>query len=178
MVVRVRVVDTMEPPTTNDVPAMESNATEPLPTADTSETDPRHKAPGPARRFAESREVEPDQSVTVDPDDLLSVLEDDYARRILNAVAADPRPARELMEVCDASRATVYRRLNRLEEQDLVTSRTEVHPDGHHRKVFEATLEEVTLSLDGDGISAEVTVEDAGTVADTPARHERIGADD
>jgi DNA-binding transcriptional ArsR family regulator len=99
-----------------------------------------------------------DRSRSVEPATLLELLEDDYARRILAAVADDPRPARDLMDACDASRATVYRRLNRLEEADLVAARTTVHPDGHHRKVFEATIEEATIALDGDGVSAEVTV--------------------
>jgi DNA-binding transcriptional ArsR family regulator len=171
----------MEPPTTHDVPLAASQSTDDA--GGRSGSDPRRKAPGPARRFAEGRtdDDDDDRSKPVDPADLLAVLEDDYARRILAAVAEEARPARELMEACDASRATVYRRLNRLEEQDLVTARTEVHPDGHHRKVFAATLEEATISLGGDGVCAEVTLSagDTAGVANAAARsHPPIGADD
>lgn len=79
--------------------------------------------------------------------DLLDLLDDDYTHRILSALADAARPARELMEVCDASRATVYRRLDRLEEYGLVRSETELHAGGHHRKVFETSLERVTVDV-------------------------------
>jgi hypothetical protein len=51
---------------------------------------------------------------------VLDLLEDEYTRRILEALAEEPRPARELIEATDASRATVYRRLNSLQDHGLV----------------------------------------------------------
>lgn len=92
----------------------------------------------------------------MDTSDLLSVLEDDCGRRLLEQVAAEAKPARALVDAVDASRATVYRRLNALEEAGLVAATTEYDEDGHHRKVFHATLERVTLELDDGGLSAHV----------------------
>lgn len=90
--------------------------------------------------------------LTTDGDDdqaeeLLDLLDDDYVQRILEALFDESRPARDLVEACNASRATVYRRLNRLQEYELVTSDVELHEDGHHRKVFESTFERATIEL-------------------------------
>lgn len=95
----------------------------------------------------------------VETDDLLSVLEDDCGRRLLEQVAAEAKPARALVDAVDASRATVYRRLNALEDAGLVETATQYDEDGHHRKVFRATLERVTLELDDGGLSATVATQ-------------------
>lgn len=92
-------------------------------------------------------------------DRLLASLDAEYAREILEAIRTDPKPARELAAECDASRATVYRRLNDLEEAGLVASWTVHDPDGHHRTVFEATFESVTVDLGVDGLSVSVATE-------------------
>jgi DNA-binding transcriptional ArsR family regulator len=92
---------------------------------------------------------------------VLTLLEDDYSRAILEALRADPRPARDLVEECAASRATIYRRLDRLEEAGLVDSWLSYDADGHHRTVFEATLDSVTVGLDADGIAITVATDDA-----------------
>lgn len=99
---------------------------------------------------------------SADTDDLLSVLEDDCGRRLLEQVAAEAKPARALVDAVDASRATVYRRLNALEDAGLVETATEYDEDGHHRKVFRATLERVTLELDDGGLSATVATSTDG----------------
>ncbi|GAB6862037.1 ArsR/SmtB family transcription factor [Haloplanus litoreus] len=101
---------------------------------------------------------EPDPDRT---DEVLALLEDDYSRSILEAVHAEPRSARDLVEVCDASRATVYRRLDRLDDVGLVESWLSYDADGHHRTVFEATLDAVTVGLDADGIGVTITTDDA-----------------
>jgi len=108
---------------------------------------------------------EPDPDRT---DEVLALLEDDYSRSILEAVHAEPRSARDLVEVCDASRATVYRRLDRLDDVGLVDSWLSYDADGHHRTVFEATLDAVTVGLGADGIGVTITTDDVtadGSVA-------------
>lgn len=89
--------------------------------------------------------------------DLLEVLDDDHSRDILEAISAEPKPARALVEECDASRSTVYRRLDRLAEAGLVESGMELDADGHHRTIFEATLEELTFDIRDGEISLRVT---------------------
>lgn len=56
------------------------------------------------------------------------------------------------------SRPTVYRRLNRLVEAGIVESNLKPCADGRHRNVFEATLDAVSLTVTGDGLSATVSM--------------------
>jgi DNA-binding transcriptional ArsR family regulator len=108
------------------------------------------------RRGASHSTVE-EERTEVDPDDLLSVLEDDIGRRVLEQIAEEAKPARALVDAVDASRATVYRRLSNLEDAGLVETSMQYDEDGHHRKVFQATLERITLELDGGDLRALVS---------------------
>lgn len=96
-----------------------------------------------------------------DPDvkDLLSVLDDDYARRILIETSKQPMSAKDLAEACDASLPTIYRRIDRLSERDLVSERTEFADEGRHYSIYEAALEQVVIELDNGDLSADVTTE-------------------
>lgn len=115
--------------------------------------------PGRPREDARSDDESPDLSVA--PETVLDLLDDEYARAILASISATAKPARELVGELDTSRPTVYRRLNRLEEAGLVESRMSIEPDGHHRQVYRATLSDVTLSLSDDGLRiAGLTVAD------------------
>lgn len=102
-----------------------------------------------------------------DDGELLELLSDEYTQRLLEALSDSPQPARALVEATDMSRPTVYRRLNRLAECGLVRSQTAVHPDGHHRDVFEAVLDQLTVDIDADGPTVRVTV-DQQAPTDTP----------
>lgn len=79
---------------------------------------------------------------------VVELLDDDYAREILAATSMEPLSADELAERCDASPPTVYRRLDRLRDQDLVTAQQELDPEGHHYDVFSARLSRVTVDLE------------------------------
>lgn len=91
------------------------------------------------------------------------LLEDEYARSILAETSTEPLSAAELIERCDASSPTVYRRLERLEEFDMIESEQALDPDGHHYQRFSARLERVTIELtDGSyQVSVDRTEEDA-----------------
>lgn len=96
-------------------------------------------------------ETDAETSGSVGPEVALELLSDDHARTILQAISDTPRPARELIEVCEGSKPTVYRRLKRLEEAGLVDSSIVLRADGHHRKEFSTDFERVTLDFaDGD----------------------------
>lgn len=86
------------------------------------------------------------------PEEVLSLLSDEHARTIMAAVGDGALPARKLVDCVDASRATVYRRLDRLEEVGLLETRTTYHPDGHHRQEFSLAVDRVELSLGADGV--------------------------
>lgn len=93
-------------------------------------------------------------TVSVDPDieTVAGLLEDETARTILTQTSQEPMSARTLKQQCEASGPTIYRRLEQLQECDLVVERTEPDPDeGHHRNVYAPNLRRVTVTLqDGD----------------------------
>jgi DNA-binding transcriptional ArsR family regulator len=90
---------------------------------------------------------------SIDPDELLSLLSDDHALEILKLLHDRNLPAREIADELAASRTTVYRRLNRLEEAGLVDTSMAFHSEGHHRQQFRASLDEVVLSFEDGGIT-------------------------
>ncbi|SDG18341.1 winged helix-turn-helix domain-containing protein [Halorientalis regularis] len=63
-------------------------------------------------------------------EDVLAVLDDEYATEILVETYTEPRSACRLAELCDASRSTVYRRIERLQTHDLLETRQQLDPDG------------------------------------------------
>lgn len=91
-----------------------------------------------------------------DPEELLSLLGDEYARAVLEAIAQTPRSGREIVDETGFSKATVYRRLDRLEEAGLVASQTVFDPDGHHRERFHTTFEGATCRFGPDGIETTI----------------------
>lgn len=101
---------------------------------------------------------------------VLDLLEDEYTRRILEALADGASPACELMDACDASRATVYRRLNRLQDHGLVEVGVEPHREGHHRKVFESVLERATVEVGGGTATLRLVLATPADRGESPAR--------
>lgn len=89
-----------------------------------------------------------------------SVLEDDCARTILEATVREPLAADELVTRCEASRATVYRRLDELEDHSLVEVRQQPDAEGHHYKVYAAALDRVVVDLTSDGIELSLSRRD------------------
>jgi DNA-binding transcriptional ArsR family regulator len=80
-------------------------------------------------------------------DAVLDVLSDEYAREILAATSVKPMSAQQLAEECEMSEPTVYRRIERLREHDLLGERTEIRDDGNHHSVYTATLSELSVEL-------------------------------
>jgi len=88
--------------------------------------------------------------VSEDPEGaaILSLLDDDYARAILTATSAQPMSADQLTERCDASDSTIYRRVDRLKEHDLLEEQTRFDPDGHHYSVYASRVESATVTFE------------------------------
>lgn len=91
---------------------------------------------------------------------VLTLLDDEYAESILDALRDGPRPAQDLVDACDASRPTVYRRLDTLEAAGVVSSHTALHPDGHHRKEFALAVDALTLELADGSFAVTDTTRD------------------
>ncbi|MDZ5813275.1 helix-turn-helix domain-containing protein, partial [Halorubrum sp. AD140] len=84
------------------------------------------------------------------------LLEDEYARSILAETSRESLSAQELVDRCDASPPTVYRRINRLQELDMLDEEQMIDPDGHHYRTFSARLERVTIELRGGEYAVSV----------------------
>lgn len=83
-------------------------------------------------------------------EEILNTIGDEHARTVLAAVSRDPRSAKELAEACDLSLPTIYRRLDLLDDHDLVTERTVVTDEGNHYSVYECNFDSTVISLEDD----------------------------
>lgn len=92
-----------------------------------------------------------------------SLLDDDCARTILEATVREPKSADELVAQCDASRATVYRRLEELENHELVKVRQQPDAEGHHYRVYAAALDRVVVNLTPNGVELSISRRDQMT---------------
>lgn len=125
---------------------------------------------------ASSRETPASNETGSDsPLELLALLDDDHTLTILQAIQTEPKSARALADECDASRPTIYRRLNSLEEFGLVSADMTYDADGHHRRRYRATLETVTVGIEEDGFSANVATSEDDVAREAPNR--RVAGD-
>jgi len=110
------------------------------------------------RRFEQEMVLVTDEP---DSDKILALLDDSYAQEILRRTRNTPMSAKELSEACDISISTVYRRVERLVDSGLLAERRIPQPDGNYYSMYEAQLDELTVTLTDDGF--EVTVSERGT---------------
>jgi len=89
-------------------------------------------------------------------EEILDTIGDEHARRVLAAISREPKSAKELAEECDLSLPTIYRRVEMLDEYDLVTDRTLVAEDGNHYKVYESNFESTVISLQGEEYQVQI----------------------
>ncbi|MFC5369058.1 helix-turn-helix domain-containing protein [Salinirubrum litoreum] len=92
----------------------------------------------------------------VDLATVVSLLDDEHVRSILIATSEKPRSANELSDRCGLSTSSIYRRLERLTDADLVTERTRPRSDGHHETVYVSRLDRFELTIRDGDISWEV----------------------
>lgn len=83
-------------------------------------------------------------------EEILDTIGDPGARTVLAAISKEERSALELAEDLEMSRATIYRRLETLQEHDLIRDRTLVADDGNHYKVYRCTFNSAVISVKGD----------------------------
>lgn len=88
--------------------------------------------------------------------DIFDVFGDDLARKILVLASERPLSAAELGAALDASRPTIYRRVNALLDYDLVREHQQIDDDGNHYKTFETTLHRITLEVEDGSYAVDV----------------------
>lgn len=84
---------------------------------------------------------------------VLDVLDSEHTRDILRVLREGPRLGRELIATCEASRSTVYRRLDRLEAAGIVTTESYLDPDGHHCESYRLQRDRLTVRIDSDAVT-------------------------
>lgn len=85
-----------------------------------------------------------------DPDieTVAGLLEDETVRTILTQTSQEPMSASTLEQRCDVSGPTIYRRLERLKDCDLIVEQTRPDPErGHHTNVYTPNLRQLTVEL-------------------------------
>lgn len=97
-----------------------------------------------------------------DPDlaTIAPLLADECARTILEATVDERLSAEALAERCDVSTPTIYRRLESLQDAGLVTVEQRPEADGHHFKVYSATLDQVVVDLGSAGFDVRLSRRD------------------
>ncbi len=83
-------------------------------------------------------------------EDILDTIGDRHARTVLAAISREARSAKELAEECELSLPTIYRRLELLQEHDLIVEQTAVAKDGNHYKIYECNFDSTVIQLDDD----------------------------
>ncbi|MDJ1432449.1 winged helix-turn-helix domain-containing protein [Halostagnicola sp. A-GB9-2] len=99
---------------------------------------------------------DPTATQPIDLTETIELLADDHAREILQSLDETKRSAAEVVDRCDISRVTAYRRLNRLEDAGLVTAEIRPVADGNHCTVYANALDTLTLSVCADGFEGAV----------------------
>lgn len=83
--------------------------------------------------------------MSTSPDNIFEVLSSAVSREILAAASVRPMSAQELEEVIDASLPTIYRRLELLQNYDLVSEDQVVDPDSGQYKQYSTDLREINI---------------------------------
>ena len=89
--------------------------------------------------------------------EIAALLEDEYAHAFLIHTSTQAMSAAELSEARDASISTIYRRIERLQEHDLLDEQLQPDRDGHHYRTYAARLERVEIELVDGSFELEVT---------------------
>jgi predicted transcriptional regulator len=105
----------------------------------------------------------------VDLATVVSLLDDEHVRSILVATSERPHSASELSDRCGLSTSSIYRRLDRLTDAELVSERTRPRSDGHHETVYVCRLDRFELAVRDGDLSWEVDRE-SDDVADQLTR--------
>ena len=115
----------------------------------------QHSHGGVVQSAAAATEETRRTAAEVEPDAVLELLSDEYARRVLESLCDRPATASALVESMAASRATIYRRLNDLEAAGIVEAAVAVDPDCHHRKRYHLVVDDLQVRFGADGIEID-----------------------
>lgn len=98
-----------------------------------------------------------------DSPELFDLVIEPTTRAVLEAVDDEPLSAKELADRCDVSGPTMYRRVNAMEEFDLLTTGTQIDPNGNHYTVYESNVDQIEVEIDPSNgeVSVDLTYRDS-----------------
>lgn len=95
-------------------------------------------------------------AIDADDADVVALLDDEYARATLVLTYREELAADDIAERLDVAPSTVYDRLSRLTDHDLVTEQQQLDLGGHHYKTYRARLDCVVTELTADGFEVRI----------------------
>jgi predicted ArsR family transcriptional regulator len=98
------------------------------------------------------------ERVDEDVREISALLADETTQQMLIETTTKPMSADELSDACGVSPQTVYRRLEDLKAYEMVEEEVKIDDDGHHYKVYAATLDRVVIKLTSDGFSIDLSL--------------------
>lgn len=87
-----------------------------------------------------------------DKDVFLYILSDKFSRQILNCILQKPKSASEISAECNILLSMVYRRLQYLEEANLLHTKGEITDDGKKRFTYLSKVGEISASFNGSNV--------------------------
>jgi Fe2+ or Zn2+ uptake regulation protein len=94
-----------------------------------------------------------------EPETIFDVFASQTARQILALASLRPMSAQEFADHCEHSLPTVYRRVNALQEYDLLREDRAVKDDGTQYKTFETTLEQVCFEVEDGSVAVDLQLQ-------------------
>lgn len=88
---------------------------------------------------------------SVDADAMLAALEDEDCRRLMRATSETSLTGPELAEQSGIPISTVYRKLERLSELDILSESMRICANGDHATEYRLRIEQITVSITNQG---------------------------
>ena len=88
---------------------------------------------------------------------LLSALEDDDCRAILEATSDEALSTAELCEQCDLSTSSAYRKVDELTEVGLLEESVRLRPSESHTSEYQLAVSQLEISLGNGQLELSVT---------------------
>lgn len=90
------------------------------------------------------------------PENLFDVLGDSLSRQILILANDSPVSATKLVDELDVTPPTVYRRLDELDDYDLLKEHRQIDERGNHYRTFETSLSRVEFEIEDGEFTVDV----------------------
>lgn len=88
---------------------------------------------------------------------VLDALDDTDCRAILEATRGDSKTASEIADECDLPSSTAYRKIDQLDDADLLTEQLRIRRSGKHVSEYACAVDDVTLSVGESGVELAVS---------------------